>query len=137
MTIKFDQEVIRLITAIENFTGASVKDCVVDEQTNTVYAIVDGMEEGFISGGEGRNLKYVERILGKSIKLVRYAPDVTVFAKNLVPQALKVNLTDDNVLEIWVSKIHKPMVIGREKRNLNLLKKIFQRNFNVKDVVIR
>lgn len=136
MDVKFDEETIRLITLFENFTGSLVKDCIADESGNTIYVIVEEGKLGVAIGKNGKNIKAIEGIVKKNIKLFEFSPDINIFAKRLVPWANRVNSTND-ILEIWVDKKYRAVVIGRDKKNLNLLKKIFQRNFNIKDLVVR
>ncbi|MDI6806264.1 MAG: NusA-like transcription termination signal-binding factor [Candidatus Aenigmarchaeota archaeon] len=136
MDVKFDEEAIKLITLFESFTGSLIKDCIIDEGGNTIYMIVEEGKLGIAIGKNGKNIKTVEKIVKKNIKLFEFSPDITVFTRGVIPQANRIDLMGDK-LEVWVDKKHRGIVIGRERKNLNLLKKIFKRNFGIKDLVIR
>ena len=48
MVIKFDTEMIRLMTLFENLTGVPVKDCLIEE--NVVYFLVNEENVGIAIG---------------------------------------------------------------------------------------
>jgi len=131
--ITIDSEAIRLITLFENLTGASVKDCIIEG--DTVYFL---MEEGMMGraiGKNGRNVKRVERMIGKNIKLFEFSEDIKTFTKRVIPYAIQIDVNKDCV-EVKVNKVYRPVVIGRDGRNVEILRKIFKRNFGV-DIKIR
>lgn len=136
----FDTETIRLITLFENMTHAPVKDCLVDDSTNTVYFVVEEGKIGVAIGKNGSNVKHAEQIIGKTIKLFEFSNDIVSFAKKIIPQAtaIKVRNEDGRVtIEVRVEKKNRPIVIGREGRNLKVYKELFKRSHNVDNVMIR
>lgn len=136
----FDTETIRLITLFENMTHAPVKDCLVDDSTNTVYFVVEEGKIGIAIGKNGSNVKHAEQIIGKTIKLFEFSNDIVSFAKKIIPQAtaIKVRNEDGRVtIEVRVEKKNRPIVIGREGRNLKVYKELFKRSHNVDNVMIR
>jgi N utilization substance protein A len=138
MPVSFDTDTIRLITLFENITGAPVKDCLVDE--NTIYLIIGEGKVGIAIGKNGNSVKHAENIMGKTIKLFEYAPDVEKFVKNLIPQANEVkieNKDDKLVVEIRVDKKDRALVIGRDSKNLKLFKELLHRNHNVDELIVR
>jgi N utilization substance protein A len=135
MNVEFDEETIRLITLFEGLTGVSVKDCVVSEN-NEVFMLIEEGKIGIAIGKNGKNIKKIESLVKKNIKLFEFSPDINIFIKRIIPYANKLNLKDDK-LEVWVEKKYRPVVIGRDKKNLNILKKILERNFGIKELIIR
>ena len=131
--ITLDNEAIRLITLFENLTGASVKDCLIEG--NVVYFLIEEGMVGMAIGRNGRNVKNAERIIGKQVKLFEFSKDLRTFVRNLIPQAQDIKINGERV-EVRVDKIHRPIVIGREKKNLEVFRKILKRNFGV-DIIIR
>lgn len=136
MQIKFDENSIRLITAFESLTGVSVRDCVVDESSNTAYILVESGKLGLAIGKEGKNIKKVEEVVKKRMKLYEFSEDIVQFTKKFIPQANRVNLTN-GLLEVYVDKKDRAIVIGRDGKKINIIKAIFRRNFGIEDVVIR
>jgi len=140
MTVTFDTETIRLITLFENVTGAPVKDCVVDEETNTIYFIVGEGKAGIAIGKNGSSVKNAEKLMGKNIKLFEFSNDCNVFIKELVPQANEVRIINNEqkiCVEIKIGKKDKAVVIGKGGRNIKIFRELLQRNYNVNDVVVK
>jgi N utilization substance protein A len=138
MVIKFDTETIRLITLFENLTGIPAKDCLVEE--NVVYFLVDEENVGMAIGKNGNNVKNVENVINKTVKIFGFSNDLNKFIKNLVPKATDIKINDQEgkkIVEVSVEKSDRPIVIGREGKNLKILKELLKRNHNVDDLIIR
>lgn len=138
MTMKFDTETIRLMALFENLTGASVKDCILDN--SVIYIVVDEGEIGVAIGKNGASVQHAEKKIGKMIKLFEYSKDIAQFVKNLIPQTTDVKIRNENekvIVEIRVDKADRAIVIGRDGKNLKLLKELLQRNYTVNDLIIR
>jgi len=136
----FDTETIRLINLFENISGAPVKDCLVDAETNTIYFIIDKGKVGIAIGKNGNVVKNAERIMGKKIKLFEHSKDILSFVKNMIPQATDVRIRTENdstVVEVHVEKKNKAIVIGRDGRNLKIYKELLQRNHNINNLVVK
>lgn len=138
MTMKFDTETIRLMTLFENLTGVHVKDCLFDE--STIYFVVEEKKIGIAIGKNGNNVKNVEGVISKTIKLFEFSNDLSKFVKNLISKAVSVTINNKNdgiVVEVKVDKNDRPMVIGRDGKNLKIFKELLKRSHNVSDLVIR
>jgi len=138
MPVTFDTDTIRLITLFENITGAPVKDCLIDE--NTIYFVIDEGKVGIAIGKNGNSVKHAENIIGKTIKLFEYAPDLEKFVKNLIPQVTEVKIDNKEgkiVVEIRVEKKDRALVIGRDSKNLKLFKEILHRNHKIDELIVR
>ncbi|MEM5836214.1 MAG: NusA-like transcription termination signal-binding factor [Candidatus Aenigmatarchaeota archaeon] len=138
MKIKFDTETIRLMTLFENLTGVTVKDCLIDG--NTVYILVDEKNVGMAIGRNGNSVKNAENVMKKTIKLFGFSDDLSKFVKNLIPKATNVKIINNGektIVEVNVEKQDRPIVIGREGKNLKIIKELLKRNHNVDDLVIR
>jgi N utilization substance protein A len=138
MVIKFDTETIRLITLFENLTGVPAKDCLVEE--NVVYFLVDEENVGMAIGKNGNSVKNVENVINKTVKIFGFSNDLNKFIKNLVPKATDIKINDQEgkkIVEVSVEKSDRPIVIGREGKNLKILKELLKRNHNVDDLIIR
>jgi N utilization substance protein A len=140
MEAKFDTDTIRLINVFEHITGAPVKDCLLDDDGKTVYYIVDEGKVGIAIGKNGNSVKHAENMIKKNIKIFEFSTDVAAFAKNLIPQSNEVKVRtegESTVVEIYVDRGHRPVIIGRDGRNIKLYKELLQRNHNVADVIIK
>lgn len=136
----FDTDTLRLMTLFENMTHATVKDCIVDAAGNCIYFVVEEGKIGTAIGKNGSNVKHVESVVKKDVKIFEFSKDLETFVKNLIPQANNITLRvdgDKTSVEIRVDRSSKAMIIGRDKKNINLFKELLQRNHNVNDLVVR
>lgn len=136
----FDTETLRLMTLFENVTHASPKDCIVDEANNCIYFVVQEGKAGAAIGKNGSNVKHVEALVKKDVKIFEFSNDLATFVKNLIPQVNDVTVKNENdqkIVEIKVDRGSKAIIIGREGKNIKLFKELLQRNHNVNDLLIR
>ncbi|MEK6909535.1 MAG: NusA-like transcription termination signal-binding factor [Candidatus Aenigmatarchaeota archaeon] len=140
MQVTLDTETIRLITLFENLTGAGVRDCLVDNAASVVYFVIEEGEVGKAIGKNGSIVKKTENLIKKDIRLFEFSNDVERFVRNLIPQTNLVKLKNENgrnVMDIWVDKRYKAVVIGRDGKNLKIFKELLQRNHDVSKVMVR
>ncbi len=63
--IKFTCDEMRYIALFESISGASVKDCIIDEEQGRAIFIVNQGQVGVAIGKGGRNIHTLERMTGK------------------------------------------------------------------------
>ena len=139
MSLTLNTESIGMITLFENLTGTMVKDCIIDNVTNTVYFVIEEGKVGIAIGKNGSCVKNVERLIKKNVKIFEFSGDLGSFIKNLIPQASDVRIKNGEgiMVEVRVDKKDKAIVIGREGKNLKLFKELLKRNHGVTELVIR
>ena len=140
MQVTLDTETIRLITLFENLTGAGVRDCLVDSAASVVYFVIEEGEVGKAIGKNGSIVKKTENLIKKGIKVFEFSNDAEKFVRNLIPQINLVKLKNENgrnVMDIWVDKRDKAVVIGRDGKNLKIFKELLQRNHDINEVMVR
>jgi|TARA_Y100000310_G_C20702699_1_gene831468 N utilization substance protein A len=133
--IKFDSELIKLITLFESMTGAKVKDCIANDR---LIFIVQENEMGKAIGKNGANIRRIENSLKKKIKLVEFSNDVLQFVKNMIypTEALDIK-NEDGVITIQGKDTStRAILIGRERQNLNHLSSIVKRFFDIKEIKV-
>lgn len=138
MPVTFDTETIRLVALFENLTGAGVKDCIIDG--DVVYFIVEEGEVGKAIGKNGNSVKNAENLIKKDVKIFEFSDNIDKFVRNLIPQVNFVKVKEEqnkNIVEIWVDKKDKAVVIGRDGKNLKLFKELLQRNHDVSELLVR
>lgn len=133
--IKFDSDLIKLITLFESMTGAKVKDCIANEK---LIFVIEENEMGKAIGKNGANIKRMESMLKKKIKLVEFSNDVLQFIKNLIYpiEILNVELADSVITIHGKDTTTKAMLIGRERQNINHLSAIVKRYFDVREIKV-
>ncbi|MCD6371657.1 MAG: NusA-like transcription termination signal-binding factor [Candidatus Aenigmarchaeota archaeon] len=140
MVREFDTETIRLINIFENLTKANVVDCLLDKENNIAYFVVEENQAGIAIGKNGFKIKQLEKLISKKIKVFEYSTDLEKFVKNLIPKVLEFKLVEEDkkrTVIVRVDKTERPVIIGREGRNLKIYKKLLLRNHKVNELIIR
>ena len=131
--IKYDADLMKIISIFENITGAKLRDCISNER---LLFIVDENEMGRAIGKNGINIKRLENMLKKKIRIVGYSADVLQFIKNMLYplQVLNIENNEGSIVITGPNTKTKAMIIGRNKQNLNSLIAILKRYFDIKDI---
>ena len=85
--IKITCDEMRYIALFESISGASVKDCIVDEVEQRAIFIVNQGQVGVAIGKGGRNIHTLERMTGKKHEIIEYSEDPATFMKNALKPA--------------------------------------------------
>jgi N utilization substance protein A len=133
--IKYDMDLMNYISLFETVTQAKLKDCILGER---LLFIVEEGEMGKAIGKKGINVKKIEGVLKKKIRLVEFSPDVLQFVRNLVyPLQIKEIKEEENVVVISAPDTStRSLLIGRDRNNLNELIKTVKRYFEIEDVKV-
>lgn len=133
--IKYDMSLMRYISLFSNITSVKVKDCFLDN--DCVVFIVDGNIARAI-GKKGMNAKKISQILNKKIRIIEFSGDVLQFIRNLVaPLEIKEIKEEEKVITITGPDVKtKGLLIGRDSRNLNNLKEVVKRYFDIDDMKV-
>ena len=135
--IKYDIELIRLISLFESLTGAKVKDCFFDGKKQLIFVVEKGDMAKAI-GKNGANAKRVENLLNRKIKIVEFNPEVVIFAENLLrPLMIREIREDAGVVTLFGGDTKtKGLLIGRNSSNLKDCEEIIKRYFDIKSVKV-
>ena len=133
--IKYDFNLMNYIKLFEDLTRAKLKDCISNEQL--IFVVEEG-EIGRAIGKNGSNVKRLEGILNKKIKVVEFSNDVKQFIRNFImPLSVKdVNEENSIISIVGPDTKTKGLLIGRESKNLNNLKSVVGRYFKIEDIRI-
>ena len=133
--MRLNLQSIQQINLFENVTGAKVKDCINDEE------LIFIIEEGNIKralGKDNANIKKLESLLKKNIKLIAYSKDIIKFVTNLIYPVKPDNIDlKDDVIYITINDAKlKGRVYGRGRERLKKLELIIKKYFNIKEIKI-
>ena len=140
--IKFTSTEMRYIALFESITGASVKDCIVDEEQGRVIFIVNEGQVGIAIGKGGRNIRTLERMTGKKHEIIEYSEDPVQFIKNALKPAVvkEIRLTErpdgKTIAVVSVNPRDKGVAIGKNGRNAERLRFLAKRYFQIQNVSI-
>jgi N utilization substance protein A len=122
------------MTLFESLTNSKVKDCIVNER---VLFVVEPNEIGKAIGKNGSNVRRLEGLLKKKVKIVEFNPEVSQFVQNMLyPLQTKVEEADNIVTITGPDTKTKGLIIGRDAKNLNFLKDVVGRYFDISDIKV-
>jgi len=140
--IKFTSSEMRYIALFESITGASVKDCIVDEEQGRVIFVVNEGQVGVAIGKGGRNIRTLERMTGKKHEIIEYSEEPAQFIKNALKPAMvrEVRITErpdgKTIAVVSVNPKDKGVAIGKNGRNAERLRFLAKRYFQIQNVSI-
>jgi N utilization substance protein A len=140
--IKFTSTEMRYIALFESVTGASVKDCIIDEEQERVIFVVSEGQVGVAIGRGGRNIRTLERMTGKKHEIIEYSEDPAQFIKNALKPAMvkEVRITErpdgKSIVVVNVNPRDKGVAIGKNGRNAERLRFLAKRYFQIQNVSI-
>jgi len=84
MGIKISTDEIKYIGLFESMTGATVKDCIFEDNKNKIVYVVKEGDMGLAIGKNGANAQRVKETLNKPIDIIEYSDDPVKFIKNII-----------------------------------------------------
>jgi N utilization substance protein A len=140
--IKITSTEMRYIALFESITGASVKDCIVDEEQGRVIFVVNEGQIGVAIGKGGRNIRTLESMTGKKHEIIEYSEEPVQFIKNALKPAFvkEVRITErpdgKTIAVVTVNPRDKGVAIGKNGRNAERLRFLAKRYFDIQNVSI-
>ncbi len=124
-------EIIGYINLFENLTRARVKDCY--QGNEALIFIVQEGEAGKAIGKGGENIKRLNQLLKKRIKVVEFSDDPIKFVSNLIlPIKAEVRFEDEKtIIIVGKGAKFKQAVLGPERKNLKEIQTIVSNYFDM------
>jgi N utilization substance protein A len=142
LPVKLTGDELKYIALLGDITGVTARDCVIDDETNTIIFIVPPGTAGLVVGFKGRNVKQLAKMLGRRVEIVEWADTLEDFVKNLFLPArvigVRLNKLKDGkkVLLIKVSPEDKGIAIGKNGKNVNKARKILKRYYDIDSITV-
>jgi N utilization substance protein A len=128
----------RYITRFEDVTGATARDCLIDDEADRVVFLVTAGEMGQAVGPDGRRVRALEEALGRSVELVEDADTPEAFVANALAPAAVTHVTiseqGDRVAYAEVPEADRGAAIGRDGRNIETARRLARRHHDIDDV---
>jgi transcription termination/antitermination protein NusA len=140
--IKLTSDQLGLISIFQNMSGATVRDCIVDDKGGRLIFIVNKGQMGLAIGKKGATIQNIERVVKKPIEVVEWSDDPAEMIRNaLDPSAIQeVRLTDKldgtKSISVVVDARRKGAVLGRGGKNAEKVRLIAKKYFDISSVQI-
>lgn len=140
--IKLTSDELRLISLFQSITGATARDCVLDDKMERVIFIVNKGQMGLAIGKGGATIRQLQNVVGKKVELVEYSDDPSEFIRNILNSNMinevKINDRIDGTKQaiVIVDAKKKGVVVGREGRNAEKARLLVKRYFQISNVLI-
>lgn len=140
--IKITQDEMKYMQLLQNMTGATIVDCIVKDDEDTLIFTVKKGEVGLAVGKGGEKIKRFRNMTNKQVEIYEYLPEPEKFIRNaLKPAKIKdIRLVDrmegKRIAMVNVDPRDKGIAIGKNGANIKKIRFLAQRYFQLDTVVI-
>ncbi|UCE29207.1 MAG: NusA-like transcription termination signal-binding factor [Candidatus Bathyarchaeota archaeon] len=133
---------MRHIALFENITGATAKDCIVDDELNRIIFVVKEGDVGVAIGKGGKNIHLLEKMTGKRHEVIEHSENPAQFIKNALKpaQVSEIRITErpdgSAIAVVSFSPRDKGVAIGKNGRNAERIRFLAKRYFQIQNVSI-
>ena len=134
--IKLNSNLIQFMSIFQSVTRVSVRDCL--EALDKIIFIVNENTISRAIGKNGENVKKLERLLNRKIKIVEFNPEVTRFVQKLIYpyKAKEINQEEGIITIVPEDTRARGMIIGRNAATLRVYEDIVKRYFQVEEIKV-
>jgi len=140
--IKLSSDQMSMLAMFQGMTGATARDCVVDEKQNRVIFVVAKGQMGLAIGKEGAAVKKIERAFRRPVEVVEWADDVEGLIRNSLGaryvQEVRISdrLDGTKGVVVVVDQRKKGAVLGMGGKNAEKVRLLARRYFDIGNVQI-
>jgi N utilization substance protein A len=140
--IKLTSGELGLISLFQSISGATAKDCIIDDKLNRIIFIVNKGEMGLAIGKKGYTIKSLQKLVGKPVELVEYSDDPKEFISNAMnckyvhDVRLTEKLDGSKIGVIVVDQRQKGAAVGKGGRNAEKVRLLAKRYFQIDKIHI-
>lgn len=134
--IKYDINLMKYISLFDSLTRAKVKDCF--ELGEKLVFVVQPGEIGKALGKKAANVKRIENVLKKKIRVIEFDPDLIEFIKNVIYPINAKNIEQKEKVIIITSPDTQArgLLIGKSAEILRNNEKVVKRYFDIEEIKI-
>ena len=137
--ILLSKDAVQYINMASNIIKADILDCMITDD-KLVFIVRKG-QLGAAIGIKAKNLERLRNLFKKNIKFVEFDEDKERFISNLCKPYKITNLSfegedDSIVVKVNVDVSDKSKIIGKNGRNIEIIRKLAQRHHSIKDVQV-
>lgn len=140
--IKLSSEQLSLMSMFQGVTGATPKDCLIDDKLNRLIFVVAKGQMGLAIGKEGVSVKKIERSVRRPVEVVEWADGIEDLARNALGARYvqRVEVTDRldgaKSVVVYVDAKKKGAVLGLGGKNAEKARMLLRRYFEITSVQI-
>ncbi len=140
--IKLSSEQLSLMSMFQEMTGATAKDCVIDEKLDRLVFVVARGQMGLAIGKEGVSVKKLERSVRRPVEVVEWADGIEELVRNALGakhiQRVEVSdrLDGTKGVVVFVDPRKKGAVLGLGGRNAEKVRLLAKRYFGITSIQI-
>ena len=138
--IFLSNENMQYINMAAKVTKTDILDCMISNEK--LIFIVGRGQLGAAIGIKAKNLEKLRRLFKKTIKFVEFDSDKQKFVENLCKPYKVVGVSlegeDENIIaKVEVNPSDKSKIIGKEGRNIEIIRQLAKRHHSIRDVQIK
>ncbi len=140
--IKLSSEQLSLMSMFQGMTGATARDCVIDEKRNRLIFVVAKGQMGLAIGRDGGSVKKIERSVRRPVEVVEWADGVEDLVRNVLgpKHVQRVEVSDKldgtKSVVVYVDPKKKGAVLGLGGKNAEKARMLAKRYFDIASVQI-
>lgn len=140
--IKLSSEQMGLISIFQSMSGATVRDCIVDDKVGRLIFVINKGQMGLAIGKKGATIQNIERVIKKPVEVVEWSDDPIEMIRNaLDPRAVQEVRVSDKLdgtksMSVIVDPRRKGAILGRGGKNAEKVRLIARKYFNVSNLQI-
>ena len=137
--ITYDMALMHHIALFEQLTRAKLRDCFQDPVRNCLTFVVEQGEVGRALGKGAINLRRLEELLKKRVRIVEFADNPLQLIHNFIQPLQAKNIERDAEARIVIAGADEQTngrIIGRNAQNLRSLETNVRRYYPVKEIKV-
>jgi N utilization substance protein A len=140
--IKITENEMKYMQLLQNMTGATVVDCIVNDNEDSIIFTVKKGEVGLAVGKGGEKIKRFRNMTNRRVEIYEYMKEPEKFIRNaLKPAKVKdIRLVDrmqgKKIAMVNVESRDKGIAIGKNGSNIKKIRFLANRYFQLDTVVI-
>jgi len=140
--VKLSQTEMQYITILQGIVDVTIKDCIVDEEDNKVVFVVSEGQAGLAIGKRGMNINKLKEMIAKDVDIIEHSSDPAKFIRNcflpiIIREVTFLDRRNGKAATVEVDNKDKGRAIGRSGKNINKVKNLVLRQFDIVDVMIK
>ena len=124
-------------------TGATVKDCLVDDENGKITFLVKRGDMGLAIGKKGSTVAKVQKTVDKGVEVIEHSDDPAEFIANLVAPAKIRSIrilqkeNREKIATIEADSRNKRTAIGKGGQNIERARVLAKRQHNINNIIIK